>query len=292
MLLKEKFMHLGVTDGYKPIEIGFQEMELLTYLTNFLSSNISPNFKTINSRESYLKIAESIMKEKFTLQKILCCSEQAVELLGLDFSKEDFIRILKRIDPYELPIKNVSNLEMVELDGVTTDDQDLRSNHAYINVCLPSSNTPLIGTIYNHEIMHSQVTNGGKTKNYQNTEVLSMFMEDLTALDLDNSCSVYHFLKRAGLKQLYLYFQHILSLRYSTSLEEIIATSAYITSELKCNHLFSLYINGNENQKQHIIALIQSVIDGKQTVEDILDNLNITYKNSCNPDIIKRALNI
>lgn len=64
----------------------------------------------------------------------------------------------------------------------------------------------------------------------------------------------------------------------------------YIVSTLKAFNLYSKYINEDERGKSNILWMIQKVISGIKSLEEVLEELDVTYDirncygiiNSCN----------
>ena len=74
------------------------------------------------------------------------------------------------------------------------------------------------------------------------------------------------------------------------SKEEKIISSQYVVSTLKSQQLFNIYLNGNNQIRREMKSNIQSIFDGKCTVEDFLNKYDVTYESSKDTDIIKKHL--
>ena len=59
---------------------------------------------------------------------------------------------------------------------------------------------------------------------------------------------------------------------------------------LKDSHKISDGLNGNNQIRREMKSNIQSIFDGKCTVEDFLNKYDVTYESSKDTDIIKKHL--
>jgi hypothetical protein len=57
----------------------------------------------------------------------------------------------------------------------------------------------------------------------------------------------------------------------------------YIVSTLKAFNLYSKYVREDEIGKSNILYLVQKVISGVNSLEEMLEELDITYDNSLEP---------
>lgn len=293
MTLREMNEPLGFKDGFDILNIGFKEMDMLSFLDNISKNFEFPPFIPYSKDIDFIKVSEKYMKELFEIQKVPYCpkeiSDQALEEKEEILGFLNFVSNIKFIDPYNLPIVRTDDVKNVHLD-IAIAKAGNNIAYACAQISLPGFQNYLKGSTYNHEIMHSQVTNSGKTTNYWNVETFSMFVEFLTLLNIDKSHTSYYFWKQFRIQEMQESYKYLLKNNCKGEQDHQIKASAYIVSGLKSNHLLEKYLNGSDSTKQKIIDSIQSVLEGKQTVEDILDNFAITYENSCNPDLLKRTL--
>lgn len=153
-----------------------------------------------------------------------------------------------------------------------------------------SSNTHVLTpSIYVHEIIHSQLeSKDNSISDYLNYEVLPVFFDKISPIEnkLPESISKINDLLR--LKQLIKAF--IMFNKGNLPEFSKIKLSMIITSLLKSELLFELYINGDKSSKIKILYEIQSVLDGKYSIETFLDNNNINLESSINLEIIKKRM--
>ena len=64
----------------------------------------------------------------------------------------------------------------------------------------------------------------------------------------------------------------------------------YIVSTLKAFQLSSNYYLGDEIEKNTILWEIQSVFNGKKTLEEMLEELDITYEGSTDESHVKTLI--
>ena len=283
----------------KPIIIGDKEKKLINKIPEFESLEIPKN-AFINPDLDYFFVAKSIMRKHFELHKVPYSLKiiaqdindlYASNLISKNDAIKNFCYLIEILDPYDIPRTYTTDIydtgtgiSEVKLNSKTT-------LFSYNSIRLPIGIGSLIAPVYNHEIMHTQVSDNGSIKDYKNNEILPIFIENLSLLEMDASGELFTYFRKFRLKLLRDYINTLSSSRaISPEYKQILST--FITSELKGAQLFNIYINSNSEQKQNILALIQSVIDGKMTLESILKTLDITYKNSCNADVLTRSLTL
>lgn len=288
-----------IKEGYEILIPGDDELLILSTIGTMLLSNTFPERINYEVAPQTLEQAKKILEKHVKLHDIPFCSKETLEEFCYDKipleELEKFVKKLNKhvsyISPYDLPVEFTNDYITSGLNvdylPVNYDEE----TYYFSRITMPYLNAPIALPVYNHEITHSQIT-GKSLTNIQNIEVIPIFLELITALEIDSTTKTYYaeqkFRKvyfRNSLVNLAL-FQHILE-------DEWLMKATYHTmSEIKANHLFWLYINSNDTQKQYIFSLIQKTLDEKITVEDMLKELDITYENSANIDLIKRTLSI
>ena len=131
--------------------------------------------------------------------------------------------------------------------------------------------------IYVHEMYHALTSkNKGYTQNYLYDETLSIFMEKVTALEMDKT---YSFEKEANLQRLLLTKDNILNLEtakyHNTNHLPAVEMQKYITSNILATDLFNTYSKNSNKIKNEINNDINQVLSGKKILEDILDKYEI-----------------
>lgn len=283
----------------KPLRIADSELKLIQFLENTVKKQAFPIDLFFDPDINYYCEAEKVMLKYFQIHNIPYCLKTTIDQIVEDYASEKlskqeaikkFYELIGTINPYNIP-KTYTFNHLNSATGVSSIKIKGRLKlYAYTNIRMPLTPSLLVGPIYNHEIMHTQVSDSGYVTDIQNNEILSMFIENITSLEMDSSGNLYSYFRKMRMEQLLDNIKY--TIKASNNLAYDAKVSSFIVSELKASHLFSLYLESNSEQKQHIIYLIQSVIDGKITLEKMLKKLEITYKNSCNTDILKRTLNL
>lgn len=200
------------------------------------------------------------------------------------------------ISPFDLPI-NTGNYDSVfngsitiEMMGIPHTDFILEYFVAFPELFIDSTIGDLSVPVYVHELTHSQIDSiKGACKDYQNCEVISIFNEKLCALELDSTGTLLKEIEKRRFKSIAKNIEKLLNPENYTK-AELFKSMYYINSTLKATHLFDKYIKADEVGKQKIINDIQRIFNGEISVEDLLEEHNITYENSCNIELVKRHL--
>ena len=131
-----------------------------------------------------------------------------------------------------------------------------------------------------HEVTHALLErNKGSVKDYYKSEMLSILMEKIAADEIDKTSillSKQNIFRYENLKQ---------SLENSND-----DSHKYLLSTLLAEILFNKYKNGNETYKNHLLAQISKILDGKLVLEDMLINEGITLDNGNLPCIIEENI--
>ncbi len=138
-----------------------------------------------------------------------------------------------------------------------------------------------------HEVVHTQIEqNPNLLTNYYNREVLSIFVEMIISKSIDDK--TLDNIIRYRFENVY---ECISDLSYY---EDMIFTSdsiakfrCYLSSSLKALHLYDKYRHSSRDKRIEILSLIEDIFCGKLTVEQFLDKMNVTYKNSKDVDMVK-----
>lgn len=299
MNLRNEEACFGVIDGFEVLKLGQKEDNIVRELNTFLLSYSLCGDALDKMNIDYLRVAEQIMCETFLLHKIPYCPSSTLKILEQqakwDYPEYTHIielldKITTYINPYNLTITPVSKKKIPGINGYLVNSKTHGCRHVYTNIDMPQLYNFKKCIICNHEIMHSQIRGYGSITNMQNSELLCFFIEFITALKLDPSCHVFRALLHQHFTDLRNNLEFLKKHPALTSLDTLISVSAYVISEIKNARLFNLYYNGNTEIKDKIISLLQMVIDGNKSIEDVLQELDITYENSATPDTLKRML--
>ena len=234
--------------------------------------------------------------------RVLELTEEAEELLESTDIEEKFAYLdrieaeQKMISPYDLPLRlghydSVFNGSLsIEVMGIPHTDFISELFITFPEIFIDSTIGDLSPLVYAHELTHTQIESVKKAcQNYQNCELISIFNEKLCALELDSTGTLLKEIEKRRLKSIAKNIEKLLNPKEYSSFE-LFKSSFYITSTLKATHLFDKYIQSDQTGKERIINGIQRVFDGEISIETLLEENNITYENSCNPELIKRHI--
>jgi len=286
--LNFKFKIMGYEKGNELINIDNYLLNLYKSLSDiFIKYKIDSKF-WICTKKRLITTSKQILNNYFDLHNINYISKKTVKnistAINLGFATEENIDniinlSLKKISPYELPIefsKNSSTHDLITNNGVY-----------FYSISLDKKNKNIIIPEYIHELIHTQLdSQNGVIINYHNREVLSIFLELLSAIKLDKNL-----LKNVLLGRYLDLYYSIYYINNNINDKKLkLEASIYIVSTLKALNLFNKYIIENNTNKEEILKYIQHILDGKESIEDFLDRYDISLENSKNENIIKKEL--
>ena len=142
--------------------------------------------------------------------------------------------------------------------------------------------------IYAHEIIHSQLEFNDGVKNYIHSEVLPIFFDKLTALYANDNYETLKINEKLRFIRLFsiinMYKNKNLSLYHKAKL------SMGIISILEAEKLFDRYLYGSNNEKYHIIMMINEILLGDKYIEDLLNNLEIDQDSCQDIKLIRKKI--
>ncbi len=223
--------------------------------------------------------------------------DRRLEDVGLpvptEIAKQALDGLYDFIDPFDLPITLVSNGDLFH-GQLLYIDETAKAIEGMPFLASSIELNSLVGmqtmSLYAHEITHTQVMSvKGSVKNYYNNEVLSIFLELLASMEIDNS----GFMLDATLKSLISMYQECIKniLDKKINQDAVIECMRYAVSIIKVFHLFDLYYSGDASFKKRIIHDIQEIFDGQKNVEAFLANHNVTMDNSADKKYVMHLLN-
>ncbi len=194
---------------------------------------------------------------------------------------------LESINPYSIPIKfeegksfEVSAMiASIPIEYAYYYNPDIKFENLSIkSITLGEDLNLLTVPIYTHEIMHTQLEDRRLyTNDYQNIEIIPIFVELLIANYLD--AKIIDKLKMLRLNDFLSYLISINDYfkKNNKRKEEVdnVRYSSYVNSISKAMELFDNYINASCSYKRKIIYGIQDVLDGKITIEELLEQNKI-----------------
>lgn len=309
-----------------------QKLEWLGYENQNYNLKIGKNFDIITKVISSLKLDDlkpleiisiDYMKEKtvefyakyFNLHDVFYVSPECYDkyfgttgvnknyknkITTID-SFAEYYKMCDEVSPFDIPIKLVDGHSMVgEIKkGLIMSNEALqlagmKKIIPFINIELGKELTLLSSCTYAHEIAHSQLeSNPGSVKNYLNKEVITVFLEKVSALELDPSGEMLKFSERRRFIDIAQKISEInLDGKFKVLTEEQkLENIMYIRSALLAEKLFDMYINERKDKhRRRYIYDIQDIFDGKQTVEDFIDKNKVTIEQGKNLELIRRHI--
>jgi len=232
--------------------------------------------------------------------KVIMSDVQTGKIDELQAYKQ-YYELSREISPFELPIvlkKGDSMIGEVIKPLILLPKEfipkEIMGFVPFSDIHLGDEITTLSVPTYIHEIAHTQQeSNPGYAKSYFNKEVISIFLEKLSAYENDPTGNLLKVSERRR-------FMHIKtsidSLKIDDKMhilteEERLDCAMYIQSTLLAEKMFDMYLQEKKVKKREkYIYDIQDVFDGKQTVEDILEKRNITINQGKDLSLIKRHI--
>ena len=207
---------------------------------------------------------------------------------------------LESINPYSIPIKfeegksfEVSAMiASIPIEYAYYYNPDIKFENLSIkSITLGEDLNLLTVPIYTHEIMHTQLEDRRLyTNDYQNIEIIPIFVEMLIANYLD--AKIIDKLKMLRLNDFLSYLISINDYfkKNNKRKEEVdnVRYSSYVNSISKAMELFDNYINASCFYKRKIIYGVQDVLDGKITIEELLEQNKIGKTPGKRLEIVKK----
>ena len=286
-------------EQYKQVDLSRLYREI-----GLLLMSLPENNKVFNHLISADQMVEDtkafFSKHNFTLHKVNYVALKEFATVGINATSIE--QVIERInalivpkDPFEIPRVFIPGHTM---EGETQKPLALIPDETYLQrvpivfskIHLGNNITTLSSATYAHEITHTQLESiKGAVRNYHNKEVLSVFIEKISAYR--QNPDAYKISDMMRLRHL-LECISILAMAKNTNISKslLIEQEAYVISILKAYKLFDLYVSSNAKKKKEMLANIQRVFDGNLVLEDFLAIYNITNENSLNSESIKRHL--
>jgi hypothetical protein len=203
------------------------------------------------------------------------------------------------VDPFELPVRFVAEpyyYGNVSLCTNLSDDPEFLKHMKLFFKSIELGNKPndMTGVCYVHEIIHTQLESvKGIVKDYYNSELLSIFMELVYAYEggvvllreaLKNRINMF-------LTEFHSLYNYLANLEVTEDgLWHNVIACKYIVSTLKAFNLYDMYSKENEFGKSNIIWSVQKVFSGIITLENMLNELGITYQNSLDAEHVANLI--
>lgn len=267
---------------------------------------LSSHLTSIN-HDYIIPATKSFYESKFKLYDIPYASNSMIEtnLQNKEISTiSELIKLYnqvgKLISPFQVPIRYVDKPYLYgtisfQIPSIL-EDNFLKQINLFVRWIELSKQTTIFSPVsYVHEIMHLELTRlKGSINNFFHSELLSIFIEFVYAYENNKNGIL---LRQVLINRLnYFLFEFDNLFKYLYEKEEGIdeyqaaISSKYLVSILMALNLFDLYTHSNNSIRKEIINKIQQVLDGTKQLEDILNELNISYDNSLDYNLFKKQL--
>lgn len=200
------------------------------------------------------------------------------------------------IHPFALPIKREKDVDEFfgSLNEVIFMIEPYKTIY-YKSLSLPKNITEVTKLAYTHEIAHSQLNHvRGLIQEFYNTEVVSIFLELVHALELNDGeylLSAHDSIRLTELKSIIDELDKYHSRKEEPEIKKVlIEGSLYLQSTLQAYNLFIRYYYGNINTKKELLQGIQRLFNQELTLEELLSSLDISYENSIKPQELKKYI--
>lgn len=200
------------------------------------------------------------------------------------------------IHPFALPIKKEKDVDEFfgSLNEVIFFTEPFKTIY-YKSISLPYNSTELTKLAYTHEIAHSQLNHvRGLIGEYYNTEVISIFLELLHALELNDGeylLTTHDSIRLTELKYIIDELHKYYARREEPEIKKVLLEgSLYLQSTLQAYNLFITYYNSPIQVKKEILSTIQSLFNQEHTLEELLSRFDISLESSIDNERIKNYI--
>lgn len=270
---------------------GYEEEPIVVIPTTSLLA-----IKNILEQTDMSKLTERKVPLRYVLEDSRNFYESNFKLQEIPYTKENKIGPIRierygTIHPFGIPIKreNIDDTFFGSLAEVLVRKEE-GYEIFYKNLSLPKRITELTKLSYSHELAHSQINHvKGLTRSYNNSEVISIFIELLLSLQSDQEETLlrqHDYRRLTELKEIIKELEGYQGKKIEqNSLDDdnLIEASTYAMSTLQAYQLFFKYYYGNQSIKKEILSSIQKIFYQNRSVEDTLSEYDITFESSQNP---------
>lgn len=200
------------------------------------------------------------------------------------------------IHPFALPIKKEKDADEFfgSLNEIIFLTEPFKTIY-YKSISLAKKSTELSKLAYTHEIAHSQLNHvRGLIEEYYNTEVISIFLELVHALELNDGeylLTAHDSIRLTELKYIIDELNKYYDRREEPEIKKVLLEgSLYLQSTLQAYNLFITYYNSPLSIKKEILSSVQSLFNQEHTLEEMLSKLDISFESSINPERIKNYI--
>lgn len=260
----------------KPLSYDSDYIDLYNTIIKDKAIRHSERFLGFNANKNKIRASLSIWED-------LGIKLQEIAIIDGSFACEDeefiatkeFLDAIKITHPSELPIvikRNIKpcldgNLKKIVLTSALDGDG---IGIVYRQINLSRTNNNYASCVYNHELTHTQIVNKGSNTSILDSETIPIFIESIFASKMDQTNKTLIKMRSIRLLNIAQCFSELLyhsNLPYKTKIE----ADTYIKSTLQAIELSNIYLNGNENIQQEMIAYINKIFSEERTVQEMLD---------------------
>lgn len=304
LILANMLMHGHNTD-IKLLELSEKLVDLAVLLainedyveTGFNITSVKPKI--------FLRNAQIFLRQNLVLHDIPYCTQNLLKkkLDGRIIKEESELLELYNslgtmVDPFNLPVTYVKEpyyYGNVSLGTNLSDEREfLEKMRLYFEgIQLSNRTNDMSSVCYVHEIMHTQVESlKGSVRDYYNGEFLSIFLELVYSYNKGYILGKETLKNRINLLLMEFddLFKYLYDKEYNKGKFHAVIACKYIVSTVKAINLFNRYINAGRIEQEYIMSSMQKVIDGFITLDEVLDDLGITYKDSLDFDHVKSLI--
>ena len=211
--------------------------------------------------------------------------------------------LLKKVSPFDIPIELVFGHSMV---GYVRNPLLVIPGCCYCFsrrvpfdiIGLGSDLTKVSSATYVNEISDTQIeSNIGACEDYLNKEVISIFLEKLSAYELDPTLELLKAQERMRYAHMYECIRmgsfSIVDTTGSVQQQRAIDSFMYVNSCIIAERLFDDYLKcKTQEERDSYIIGIQKIYDGMITVEEFLGKKGITLENSVDYKVLKKHISM
>lgn len=200
------------------------------------------------------------------------------------------------IHPFGLPIKQEKDTDEFfgTLNEVIFLTQPFKTIY-YKNITLAKNITEISKLAYTHEIAHSQLNHvRGLIEQYYNTEVISILLELIHALELNDNehlLTAHDSIRLSELKYIIDELDKYYDKRENPEIKKVLLEgSLYLQSTLEAYNLFITYYKSPTSIKKEMLTSIQKLFNKEHTLEELLSKYDISLESSIDPKKLKQYI--
>lgn len=300
-----KLDYLGYKKGVEKVDIGRGYEQLSKLLAKLKPSDLMCLSSV--ALDEVKRDAVAFYEKYFSLHEVQHITLDEFDVFKKNISKDTleayrtYYNLLRNASVFDIPVKLVDGHSMIGQLKKSLIILPREFVPEDVGIMVPISHIELgkdldklSSCTYVHEIAHTQQeSHPGYAESYLNSEVISIFLEKLSALEKDPTGQ----LLLVSERKRFMYLASLISQLsldgklYHLTEKEKMDSMVYIQSGLLAEKLFDMYLQERKPRKKDAyIYDIQDVFDGKQTVEDMLGKRYIKLNQCKDLNLIKRHM--